>query len=261
MAIQQTLKKLGLNDKEIKAYLALLKSGKTKPSVLARLTKLNRATLYNVARGLIAKGIIAEDASSKVLYLVPLPVKNLEKILEDAKRELREKEALVKDAERELSLITAKSIYTVPKIRFIEEENLEKFLYDNLLKWQKEVIASDGVWWGFQHHSFVENYEKWIEATWKTKECQHEHYTGKVFTDVSSKIEQKIKGRYPASKRNVRSLEGVNFSASIWVSGSYLVMIQTKEHPNYLFEIHDEMLAHNMREVLRKLWNESEKQG
>lgn len=42
MAIQQTLKKIGLNDKEIKVYLALLKNGPTKPSVLASYTILNR---------------------------------------------------------------------------------------------------------------------------------------------------------------------------------------------------------------------------
>ena len=165
MAIRQILKNLGLNDKESKVYLALFKSGKTKPSTLAKITKLNRATLYNVAGNLLAKGIIAEDISSKALHYAPLPPSTLENILEQMRREVKDKEVLIKKAIGELNLITAEKLYPVPKIVFIEENDLEKFLFDNMVKWSKAVVESDGIWWGFQDHSFVENYEKWIDAT------------------------------------------------------------------------------------------------
>lgn len=253
MSIQQTLGKLGLNDKEVRVYLALLRYGKAKPSVLAKLTKLNRATLYHLAKSLVSKGIIAEDMSGKVLQFVALPARNLDKILEPAKRELKEKESLIKQAISGLKMITAEKSYPVPKIRFIEENNLEKFLFDNLVKWQKEIIATDGIWWGFQDHSFVENYFKWIEATWKTKESLHEGYKAQVFTN-DSVVERKLKGRYQP-KRGIRFLLDTNFTATVWICGSYLVMISTHQHPFYLVEIHDEMIAVNMREILKKLWS------
>ncbi|MDD5340814.1 MAG: helix-turn-helix domain-containing protein [Patescibacteria group bacterium] len=256
MAINQTLKKLGLNDKEIQVYLALLKSGKTKPSVLANLTKLKRASLYHIAKGLLAKGLISEDFGGKTLQFVPLPPESLEKILEQSKRELAEKETLIKKAISEISLISAEKAYPVPKIRFIEENNLKKFLFDNLVKWQKEVINADGVWWGFQDHSFVENYSKWISATWQTKESKDKHYQAQIFTN-ESKIEAQIKNKYPKDKRRVRFLANQNFTATLWVCGDYLIVIATHQHPFYSFEIHDQLLAQNMRETFKKLWEVS----
>jgi len=256
MAITQTLKKLGLNDKEIRVYLTLLKSGKTKPSVLANLTKLKRASLYHIAKGLLAKGLIAEDFAGKTLQFVPLPPESLEQILEQSKRELEEKENLIKKAISEISLISAEKVYPVPKIRFIEENNLEKFLFDNLIKWQKEVIASDGIWWGFQDHSFVENFQKWISSSWQTKESKDEHYKAQVFTN-ESKIEAQIKGKYSKQKRNVRFLKDQNFTATVWVCGDFLIVIATHQHPFYLFEIHDKLLSQNMREMFKKLWTVS----
>ncbi|OGY42786.1 MAG: hypothetical protein A2Y67_03580 [Candidatus Buchananbacteria bacterium RBG_13_39_9] len=253
MAINQTLKKLGLNDKEIQVYFTLLKSGKTKPSILANLTKLKRASLYHIAKGLLAKGLIAEDYGGKTLQFVPLPPESLEQILEQSKRELVEKETLIKKAISEISLISAAKAYPVPKIRFIEENNLEKFLFDNLVKWQKEVIDSDGIWWGFQDHTFIENFPKWIAASWLTKESKDKHYQAQVFTN-ESKIETQIKGKYPKDKRQVRFLSGQNFTATVWVCGDYLITIATSQHPFYLIEINDQLLAHNMKEMFKKLW-------
>ncbi|MFA5986750.1 MAG: helix-turn-helix domain-containing protein [Parcubacteria group bacterium] len=252
MSVNLTLKKLGLNEKEVRVYLALLRRGKTKPAELAKLTKLNRATLYHIAKGLVSSGIIAEDLSGKTLQYVSLPINDLKNILESDKRALKEKEDLVKRAVGELRLISSEKSYPVPKIRFIEEKDLEKFLFDNLVKWQKNVIASDGFWWGFQDHTFVENYPAWIAESWKTKESQHKNYLPQVFTNDSAP-ERRLKGKYQP-KRHVKFLADTNFTATTWVCGNYIVMIHTRHTPFYLIEIHDEMMALNMREIFRKLW-------
>lgn len=253
MAIQQTLKKIGLNDKEIKVYLALLKNGPTKPSVLASYTKLNRATLYNIAQALLSKGVIANDLSGKSLILSPLPPNRLDSMLTDAKRELKEKEALIKEAVSELNLITSSHKYPVPKIRFIEENNLEKFLFDNLEKWQDDIIATDGIWWGYQDHTFPDNFEKWLDQTWRTKQSKAENYHARVFINATE-TEKKLQRKYANPKRQVKYLEGTNFTANTWVCGNYLVMIMTQQHPFYLIEIHDRLLARNTSEIFKKLW-------
>ncbi|MFA7319008.1 MAG: helix-turn-helix domain-containing protein [Parcubacteria group bacterium] len=252
MLASNTLKKLGLNEKETRVYLALLRHGQAKPAELAKLTKLNRATLYHTAKSLVSSGIIAEDLSGKALQYVILPIDNMKNILESDKRELKEKEKLVKQAVGELQMISSEKSYPVPKIRFIEENDLEKFLFDNLVKWQKEVIASDGHWWGFQDHTFVENYPAWIEKSWKTKESQRGNYSPQIFTN-DSKTERKLKGKYQP-KRQVKFLADTNFTATTWVCGDYLVMIYTRQVPYYIIEIHDEMMALNMREIFRRLW-------
>ena len=166
MNANDTLKKMGLSDKEARLYLTLLKHGKMKPSALANLTKISRPLVYSLAKGLLSKGIISEDISGKTIHFIPLPPPSLERLIMDVKREAREKEGLIRKAIADLSLISAGKQYPVPKIRMVEEKDLEKFLFDNLAKWQDEIIASDGIWWGFQDNKFVELFKEWISATW-----------------------------------------------------------------------------------------------
>ncbi len=259
MSIQDTLRKIDLNDKEIKVYLTLLKNGKTTPAALSKLTKINRATIYNVAKGLLTKGIIAEDLGGKTLYFTPLPLDHLNQIVEKPKRELIEKENLIKKAIGELSLITADKKYPVPKIRFIEEDGLRDFLYENYSKWHKAVMERDGIWWGFQDHTLVEHYEDWIVWTW---EQQKEEYFDETFRinllSNVSQIEEKMVEK-DIKTRDIRFLGDMNFTSSVWVGGDYLIMVVTRQHPFYLVEIHDKTLAHNMRETFKKLWSLTEK--
>lgn len=254
MTIQETLQKLGLNEKEVKVYLALLKGGKMKPSTLAKITKFNRSTLYNIAKGLLSKGIVVEDMSGKVLHFSPLQPSKLENILDQQKRDLKEKEILVKNAISELNLIATEKSYPVPKITFIEEDNLEKYLFTNTEKWQEAVIDSDGIWWGYQDQSFAESFEKWIDHTWKTKQSVHPHYKPQFFSNETT-IEKRLGKKYSKDKREIKFISDSNFTANTWICGDYLVMIITNQHPFYLIEIHDRMIAHNTKEIFKKLWN------
>jgi predicted transcriptional regulator len=257
MSTQDTLRKLGLNQKEVTVYFALLKKGRTTPADLARITKINRATVYNIAKSLLNFGLIAEDLGGKTLFLVPLPPESLTQMLDKNKKELVEKEKLIKKAIGELSLIRSEGAYPVPKIRFVEEENLEDYLYENFVRWNKALLDHDCTWWGFQDHTLVENFEKWILWTWHTKEYQDPRIKAKLLSNASG-IEQKMEKKLARTKRDIRFVNGMNFTSSLWVAGDYLVMVFTKQHPFYLVEIHDATLAHNMREVFKRLWATTE---
>ncbi len=50
-------------------------------------------------------------------------------------------------------------------------------------------------------------------------------------------------------------MEETNFTANTWVCGDYLILISTHQRPFYLIEIHDAMLAYNIRELFKKLWD------
>jgi sugar-specific transcriptional regulator TrmB len=254
MSVHQDLEKLGLSEKEVQVYLALLKSGKTKPSILAKTTRLNRATLYSVAKSLLAKGIIAEDVTGAVTSFYPLPPASLGKILEEQKRELREKESLIKDVARELKLLAVEKTYPIPKVTLIEESRLEKFLFANTEKWQKAISTSDGVWWGYQDKSFAEQFENWIHHTWETKASKSPNYKPQFFSNETA-IEAKLGRKYSKDKREIKYLSDTDFTANTWVCGDYLIMIVTHHHPFYLIEIHDKVIAHNTREIFRKLWS------
>lgn len=255
MTVNETLSQLGLNQKEIRVYTTLLKVGRMTPAAISRLTKINRATVYNIAKCLVTKGFIAEDLGSKTRYLSPLPAESMRQITEKQKREMAEKEKLVKELMGQISLM-AKKDYPVPKIRFVEEGELRDFLYDNFIKWQTDLMKKDFTWWGFQDHSLVEHYEDWILWTWKQKEYQDPRCHAHLFSNDST-IEKKLEKKLDRSKRDIRFAKGMDFTSSVWIGGDYVIMTVARQHPFYLVEIHDATLAHNLRQVFRNLWEKT----
>ena len=49
----------------------------------------------------------------------------------------------------------------------------------------------------------------------------------------------------------------LDFNSAIWVWGDYIIMVSYKGKPNYLIEIYDKNMAHNMRELFRGIWLKS----
>ncbi len=254
MSINTTLKSIGLNDKEVIVYLALQKHGKALPAHIARVTKINRATVYNILKGLQSKGIITEDLSGKTLYFAPLPGENLKEIVERPRRELEEKSVLINKAIEELSLITPNgNKYPIPRIRFVEEQDMENFLSSNIEKWQKNTEECDGIWWGPQDPTFLKEFKDWMnwywKQTWSKKTKMH-------MVSNDSEVEREMYKKHSQSIRDIRFAKDMNFNASTWIGGDYLIMLVTNKHPFYLYEIYDKALAENMRTVFKKLWSE-----
>ncbi len=140
-------------------------------------------------------------------------------------------------------------IYPVPRLRFVEESELRDYLFQNADRWNESVLSKDGIWYGFQDHSFVEQYEDWID--WTVKKFKGKKYQVRLFSNAS-KIEEKLEGKIP--ERSIKFLKSSRFTATTWVVGDYLVMIATASKPFYLVEIHDALMAENMREVFRNMW-------
>jgi sugar-specific transcriptional regulator TrmB len=249
--INENLQKLGFSDKEIEIYLSVLKFGKVTPSEVARATNISRPTVYSVAKSLVKKGVISEDLGGKTLFLVARPLEEIKILVSRDKEKLMLKEELINATIVELSPLVAKTLYSIPKIRFIEAEAISNYLYKQATSWNDSAKKIDGVWWGFQDHTFVENYNDWIDYIW-----EHVHPDGRVkLLSNKSDVEKELKGRYQGREIKYWN-KPTNFTATTWVVGEYLVMIRTNQEPFYLVEIYDPVLAHNMREVFKNIWNE-----
>lgn len=59
--IELLLKQLGLNEKEILYFLSIQKAGQVTPAALAKLTRINRSTVYVVCSELAKKGLIVVE--------------------------------------------------------------------------------------------------------------------------------------------------------------------------------------------------------
>lgn len=265
--IDNILNQLGLSDKEKIIYKLILERGKISPALLARIAKINRTTVYSVASVLKSKGLIAEDLGGKIIYYIPTDTEGLEKTIKKEGEKFKEKERHLRELQETLKNIPKSKTYSVPKIRFIEEEDINDYLYESTPKWHESMMKTDKTWRGFQDHTFVEKFEKWIDWHW---EVAPKEIDLKLFTN-ESKIEKNMETKKYAKKRimkflkssepaprfenkNYLSIQSEGFSATQWVIGEYLIFVMTKQHPYYLVEINDSVLAANTRELFKILW-------
>jgi sugar-specific transcriptional regulator TrmB len=249
--IQELLQKLGLSEKETEVYLALFAQGKTTPARLAKATNINRSTVYAVLVTLKEKGLIKEDVGTKVMYVSPSSPEDVEEMFYRQQEELKEKKKIAGKLAEELEKMPKSQNFSIPKIRFVEEDELEDFLFKQMERWYESMQLVDKTFWGFQDPSFVKHNLKWIDWVWK----KYPDMFVKLLSN-QSEIEEKIKEEFP-KERNIKFWgKELDFSATTWSIGDYLVMIITRQKPFYLVEIHDSVLAHNMREVFKKIWKD-----
>ena len=252
--VNELLAKIGLNEKEVQVYLTVLQNGKISPTALSKALGLNRTTVYSVAKELVAKGLIREDLTSPTISLIARPVDDLDGYLEQEEKQIRQKRELAKRAITELNSVVKTQQFALPKIVFIPEAELESYLYKQTPVWDKSILKYDGIWWGFQDETFVQSYEKWIDWYWETGSDPKTK-----LRLISNEAAEKIKLK-KFVRRNVEFWnQGKNFTGTIWVNGDYVVMIVTSQSPHYLVEINDAVLAHNLREVFKGIWNTMEK--
>jgi sugar-specific transcriptional regulator TrmB len=244
----QLLEQLGFSEKEISVYLEVLRHGKITPTRVAKITGINRSTVYAVAEDLNSKGIITKEIGQKIVHFVAKPVDEMESICDEDRRKLERKKKIVQEAIKELEQYPKNSQYSVPKIRFIEEDNLENSLYGQQKIWVLSAEKFDRACWGFQDHSFAENFQKWINWAWKNFQLDVNLLSNQ------SAIEKHLKKEMP-NKRIIKFWEeNINFSSSLWVMGDYVVTIVTRQKPFYAVEMYDAVLAHNLREVFKQIW-------
>lgn len=247
--LNTSLLQLGLNQKEIDVYLAVLQQGKATLSVIGKMTGINRTTVYSVIKNLVDKGLITLDDTGKIEYLIANDPQEIVALIDREKAVLRKKEDFAKNALKELLLIQTGKQFSVPKIRLIEENHLEQFLYKRMPHWIENNRKYDQIWWGFQDHTLLDFYGDWIEWTWKT-------FPGLQVKLLSNQTESEIKmEKRILSRREIKFWDKTkDFSGTVWVTGDYFITVITRTKPHYLIEINDSVLAHNQRELFKGLW-------
>lgn len=247
------LEPFDLSKNEIALYKAILKSGQLTPAEIAKLTNLKRSTAYNVARALAEKGLLVEDSTRRPAIFV---LANSEQILthiEKEKKILAEREESYKKISAEISKVTASKTYAVPTVRFVEEAKMEAFLRKNASLWDSSAAElGEYTWWGFQDHTFIEQFGKWIEWYWVRWDKKFD--VKLLSNSTKSEVEFAQKNKH-VPRRNIKFWgEAVNFYSTTWIVGDYVIMINTRNRPFYLVEIYDKLMAHDQREVFRNLW-------
>ncbi|MEK7632934.1 MAG: helix-turn-helix domain-containing protein [Patescibacteria group bacterium] len=250
---KQVLGKLGFSDKESEVYLALLQHGAMTPAEIAKLTRISRPTVYSVSKELVKKGVVVEDLGGSSRSLIAKQPEDLAILVNREQKALDLKKATVQSAIGELKKIAQSSKYSIPKIVFIPEEEIESHLYKQTPAWNKSIIETKTHYWGFQDPGLVEHFQEWIEWYW-----QESNPPIVRLLSNESNVEELMKTKGYA-KRHIRFWSGAAaFTATTWVMGNYIVMINTRHHPFSLIEIHDAMMAENLRQLFSGIWKSLE---
>jgi sugar-specific transcriptional regulator TrmB len=250
--LNQYLQQLGFSDKEIAVYLCILENGKLSAAAVSRITKINRTTVYSVSKELIKKAVIHEDLGGTNRYYTALPPEELKNLYKAEEEKLNQKKMIIDDTIRELSALPKSKQYSVPKIRFIDELHMNDFLFKQLPVWIESAKKQDDHnWWGFQDATLLEEYKDWIEYHWK---IFPEDFGTRLITN-DRQAEKELAKKISNEKRQVKYWDKtVNFTATHAVLGDYVLFIVTNQHPYYLVETHDAVMAQNLREMFKGFW-------
>lgn len=246
----ELLASLGLSEGEMRLYKAVLRAGEITPAALAKAAGMKRTTAYSAARGLVEKGLLIEDASRRPRVFAPAAPEDLALAIEVEKKRSAERQELLKKLSDSVSLRNAEKDYPVPKIRFIEEGKLNEFFRQAMPLWNKSMLETgEHVFWGFQDATLVEHYEEQLHHWWK---ISPEEFSTKILTNLGG-AEKRMIGKY--ERRGIKYWgEATNFISSTWITGDYVILLNTRQRPHYAIEIHSRLLAHDQREVFRNLW-------
>ena len=259
MSIQRSLEELGLSAFESKVYLDLIHAGLMSAQEISRRLSAPRSSVYTALESLIRRKLVTTDSARRALrYRAESPTA-LATAVEEQRALLDQKERAIVKLTRELHPLLADRVHSESRIDFAEGRlKVERFLFDNLERWRDSIIRIDRSTWGFQDHSFVEEYSKWIKAAWRILHVEAQ-IAGRILSNSSS-TERKLKGRIPG--REVRILPGhYQFSSTTWVMGDYVVVIMTRTEPFYALQIREPVLAANLRTVFKILYDVSSTGG
>lgn len=246
--LEKEFAQLGLNENEREVYLAVLQAGKASPARIAKETGINRTTVYSVSLKLMSLGLIGEDLSAKIGYLYAEKPEALVNIFSKEEASLKKRKEIAFAVAKELAAVPSGKSYSVPKIKFVEEADLTDYLYKQYPVWAQSGESLDNTWWGYIDSSFTKEHKEWIDWTWK-----HGPKDQKVrFLTNEHQAEDELSEKYPERRRRV--IKDSEFDSTFCVIGDYLLMIQARQRPHYLVEIHDAVFARNQRQLFKNLW-------
>ena len=117
--IAAELERVGLTDKEVAAYLVLLRLGARSTTFIAKRAGLNRGTAYFALHSLLEKGLVTKSVRHKVQYFAPLEPRQLLSYLTRTEEQVRLQRTRIADLLPEIEALRTTSAAR-PKIEVFD---------------------------------------------------------------------------------------------------------------------------------------------
>lgn len=250
-SLEMQLEKLGLEKKESQTYLALFNAGKASAQELAKELDIPRSTVYGYLRSLVGKNLITEEQRGGSTRFVMNPPSSLERWMQVQKEELAEKEDITKHLVQSLSPHFSNHSTRTPKVIVAKgKREVEQMLYRYSPQWNLSYKKVDQhIMWGYQDHTFVEEYYKWHKQEWLDPNAPKQI---RLFSNLEGVRQQK---RDRVANREIKLLpSGTDLASSIWIHGEYVLLGNTRIEPYSAVLVYEPMLAENLRTIFKLLW-------
>lgn len=240
MTKEQILRDLGLSDKEVKIYLALLSIGQSSVNSIAKRARLNRVTTYDVLKYLQEKGLVSYVIKSGVKYY---EAAEPSKFLGD----LQEKQAKVKSILPELEELK-ESVKEKPGIEVYEGLAGLKTILEDVIKENKES-------WFISDSVFMDSLEFYFPHLIKQKRKQG--IFSRVITSDNKRMRQ-YKAKNPKKYVDLRFIDEKLHTTKI-IYGDKVATLTFEKENSMGIMVRNKQMAENERKLFELLWKQAKK--
>ncbi|HLD71852.1 MAG TPA: helix-turn-helix domain-containing protein [Candidatus Peribacteraceae bacterium] len=131
-SVRPLLRRIGLDDKEVEVYLAVLALKIGRASAVAKTAKQSRSHTYLILRSLKEKGLVGEVERGKVIHFIAEQPERLLQYVQERERELHSLQPLVQGVMPLFQSIT-KPLMGAPRVTMLQGKAGMKQLYRDAL--------------------------------------------------------------------------------------------------------------------------------
>ncbi|MBS3136276.1 hypothetical protein J4401_04925 [Candidatus Woesearchaeota archaeon] len=227
MNLRTSLEQIGLTKTEAKVYLELFKLGSTKSGPLVRKTELHRATVYDVLKRLLEKGLASYIIREKTKYFETSSPEHLLDVLEEEKKEAEKKEDILRAVVKNLEKMKQNAITAETANIFVGKRGA-KTVFEDILNYKENwVIGSSGKFLKIMGSYFYQFQKRKKERKIHTKLIASERVIG---TEVETSVygeKRFIPKEYESPVSTI--IYGNKVATFIWLENPITFLIESKE--------------------------------
>jgi HTH-type transcriptional regulator, sugar sensing transcriptional regulator len=247
MAMEETLRKIGLNDSEVKVYLALLRIGESKKSQIVKASGIAHSKIYVNLDKLIDKGLVSVINKNKINYYISAPVERVNDFLDEKKKEIETEQNLIAKIMPDLKLIQEKNSDKLKIEVFTGWKGMET-AYSTMLNKLKlnGMMYTLGADKGFNWEKTKVFFRKY-NTIFKSKKIKSKIIFNESARDYVRDMEKENKNKY--DKKFLMKTTPVEIS----IAGNYTAIIMLKQEPVVIL-IKDNETAESFMIYFNELW-------
>lgn len=235
---KDTLRHIGLNEKEIQIYLSLLELGSSTVLAIAKRSGIKRPTAYLVLQSLVEKGFVSRIIKGKKTFFAP---QNPKKLITESEFRLKELQEVVPQLE-----IMYRKKKDRPQIRIFEGKDELDRAYDDLFMVKGEVLFMGTL--NLSMEIFPKTFERQglvqLSSEFTIRELLDESKESLEYAD-------KVRGQYHDVRFIPKKL--LPFEVDIGIFGNHTLITSVKKE-YFTIDIESKEIAKAFRTIFEMMW-------